>query len=132
MDEALDSFLQFDESTVGEYIDHLAADPGTDGKALLDIIPWTRLCLLQSQRDPLTLLVDLEHLDIDLLFHGEDLVGVVDTTPRHVRDVEQAIDTAEINECAKVRDVLHDSLTHLTQFDLAHQIGLHLIATLFE
>ena len=79
--QSLDAFFQFDERTVGENVDHLAADLCTDREAFLDVVPGTGLGLLQAERDSFPLLVDFEHLHIDLLLDGEDLVGVIDPAP---------------------------------------------------
>ena len=45
-----------------------------------------------------------------------------DAAPRHVRDVEQAVNAAEIDERAEVRDVLHDALTDLILLQVLHQL----------
>ena len=132
VNESLDPLFQFDERTIGKYVDHLAADLGTDRETLIDVVPWTRLSLFQAERDTLALLVNLENLDIDLLLHRQDLTGMIDTTPGHVSDVEQSIDPSEIDEGAEISDVLDDSRAHLGKFDLVHEIRLHLIATLLE
>ena len=132
VNQSLDTLFQFDEGTVGKNVDNLAADFGTDRETLLDVVPGTRLGLLESQRDPLAILVDLEHLDIDLLFNGQDLVGVIDTAPGHVSNMQKAVDTTQIDEGAEISDVLDDTLAHLIQFDFGHQVRLQLVAALFE
>src|ERR1044071_1369333 len=45
-----------------------------------------------------------------------------DAAPRHVRDVEQAVDAAEIDECTEVGDVLDDALPHLVLLELLHEL----------
>src|SRR5688500_6500497 len=47
---------------------------------------------------------------------------VVNPTPRHVGDVEQAVDAAEIDERTEVGDVLDDALPHLVLLELLHQL----------
>ena len=46
---------------------------------------------------------------------------MVDTLPGNVSDVEQTIDAAEINECAVIRDVLHNTINHLAFSQVLHQ-----------
>src|SRR5687767_15193844 len=41
---------------------------------------------------------------------------------RHVRDVEQSVHTAEIDECPEVGDVLHDALPDLILLEVLHEL----------
>src|SRR6202035_2007435 len=68
------------------------------------------------------------HLVADL----EDLRRVVDATPAHVRDVEEAVDAAEIDEGAVLGDVLDDALDHLALLEGEESLGLLLVALLLE
>ena len=45
-----------------------------------------------------------------------------DAAPRHVGDVEQAVDAAEVDECTEVGDVLDDALPHLILLQLLHEL----------
>jgi hypothetical protein len=54
----------------------------------------------------LELVVDLHHL-----------ARVIDATPAHVGDVEQAVDAAQVDERAEVGDVLDDALAALADFE---------------
>ena len=48
--------------------------------------------------------------------------GMRDPAPRHVGDVQQAVDTAQIDERAEVGDVLDDAFAHLILLQLLHQL----------
>ena len=52
--------------------------------------------------------------------------------PRHVGEVQEAVDAAEIDEGAEVGDVLDDAFAHLARLELAHEALLQLLALLFE
>src|SRR5207237_7205976 len=52
----------------------------------------------------------LEDHDLQLVADLHDLGRVRYSSPRHVRDVQQAVDAAEIDERAVVGDVLHLTL----------------------
>jgi hypothetical protein len=71
-----------------------------------DQIPRIFLQLLHAQADAVGFLVDLDDLDLDGLADRQDLGGVVDPAPGHVGDVQQAVDTAQIDEGAVFGDVL--------------------------
>jgi hypothetical protein len=46
---------------------------------------------------------------------------VVEAAPRHVGDVQQAVDTAEVDERAEVGDVLDGARDDVALLDRAHQ-----------
>jgi len=62
--------------------------------------------LLQAERHAIALAIELEDLDLELLTDADDLRRMLDALPRHVRDVQQAVDTAEVDERAVVGQVL--------------------------
>ena len=65
------------------------------------------------RRDALALPVDVEDLDLDLLADLHHLGRVRHAAVRHVGDVEQAVDAAQVDERAEVGDVLDHALPHL-------------------
>ncbi len=77
-------------------------------------------------------LVDLDDLDLHLLADSEHLGRVVDAAPGDVGDMQQAVNTAEIDECAVIGDVLHNAVDHLTFFKVGDEFGAGLGTGLFE
>ena len=67
MDQALDALLQFHEGTVIGDAEDAAAYTGADGIALHRIEPRIRRELLEAERDALLVLVELQHLHLDLV-----------------------------------------------------------------
>src|SRR3712207_7213316 len=63
------------------------------------LFPYTTL--FRSQRDPLTVQVDVEHLDGDLLADLDDLGRVVDVLPGQLGDVHQTVDATQVDEDRK-------------------------------
>src|SRR6266849_712622 len=80
---------------------------GADGVRLPDPQPRIFLRLLQAQRDPLVLGVDVENQNVDLVALLHDLRRMLDALgPRHVGDVNQPVDTRlDFDECAEGREV---------------------------
>ena len=72
--------------------------------------PWIGAELLQAERDAVALAIELEHLDLELLTDADDLGRMLDALPRHVRDVQQAVDAAQVDERAVVGEVLDHAL----------------------
>ena len=88
VDETLDTFFDFDKSTVGEEFGDASLDVVTDRVFPLDVFPRVLRHLLETERDAFFLAVDVEDDDIHELSDMEDFRRVVDATPRHVGDVE--------------------------------------------
>jgi hypothetical protein len=120
--EAFDTRLELDERTVVRDRNDLACDTSAHRILLGDILPRIRLELLQPKADALARPVDVEHLDLELLSDLHELGRMRDSAPRHVGDVEQAVDATEIDECTEVGDVLDDALPHLILLELLHQL----------
>ncbi|GJD70977.1 hypothetical protein MMMDOFMJ_3931 [Methylobacterium gnaphalii] len=78
------------------------------------------------------LVVDLDDLDLHRRADLYDLGRVVYAAPRHVGDVQQTVDAAEIDERAVLGDVLDDAIDDLTLFEVGHQLATLLGAALFE
>ena len=113
MDQALDARLELDEGAVVRERDDLALDALADRVAHRRVDPRIGLDLLEAERHALALGVELEHLDLDLVAHLEQLARVVDAAPRHVGDVQQAVDAAEVDEGAVVGEVLDHAVDDL-------------------
>ena len=55
-----------------------------------------------------------------------------DAAPTHVGNVQEAVNSPEVDERAKVRDVLHNPGPGLVHFDLGHELALHDIALFLD
>ena len=122
VDEPLHPLLElYERAVVGDRHD-LAPNPGPDGVPLGDILPRIRLQLLESQRNALTIPVDIEDLDLEILADITHFRGVPDASPGHVGDVKQAVHAAEINERAEVGDVLHHAGANLANLELVLEL----------
>ena len=89
----------------------------------LDAFPRIGLELLHAQRDALGFGVEADDLDVDRLADLQGLAGMVDAAPRDIGDVQQTIDTAEVDEGAVVGDVLDHALQNLAFLEVGHQFG---------
>ena len=76
------------------------------GVAFVDGLPGIGNQLLQSERDAFLFVVELEHLDGDLVAGIDHFGRMSDAAIGHVADVQQAIDAAEIDERAVFGEVL--------------------------
>jgi hypothetical protein len=113
-------------------VGHAALELGALRVAGGDALPRIREQLLDAERDAVGLVVDLDDLDLDRLANGHDLGRMVHAAPRHVGDVKQAVDAAEIDEGAVLGDVLDDAVDDLTFLEVGHQLRTLLGAALLE
>jgi len=130
--EALDPRLQLHEGAVVGDVGHAAGVHRAQRILRGHQIPGILLQLLHAEADAVGLLVDLDDLDLHRLADRHDLGGVVDPAPRHVGDVQQAVDAAEIDEGAVLGDVLDHAVDRVALFQLGDHLGALLGAALFE
>ena len=110
VDESLDSLLDLHEGAVGHEVRDLSADLLTDREALLDAVPGIGLELLEAEADAFLVLVDLEDDDGEAVAGLDCLARMGEAGPGHVGDVEESVDTIEIEECPEIGDVLDGTL----------------------
>src|SRR5690606_39026109 len=108
--QALDASLDLDERAVVGEVGDLAEQTGALRVAAAQANPGILAQLLDAQRHTGFLLVELDHLGLVLQAHVEDLGGVPLTAPDHGGDVQQAVDTPQVDERAVVGDVLDHAL----------------------
>ncbi len=76
---------------------------------------------LQAQADARTLAVELEDAHVDLVADLDDFRRMLDALPRHVRDVQQAVDAAEVHERTVVGEVLDGTLDDRAFLQVVHE-----------
>ena len=74
---------------------------------MLGIKPRIRRQLLEAQRYALLVLVELQNLDLNLVADIHQIARMRQASPRHVGNVQQTINAAQIDECAVVGEVLY-------------------------
>ena len=132
--QALDAVLDGDEDTELDDLGDLALDDLAGNVGASEALPRILLSRLQGQGDTLTVEIDVEHLDGDLVADLDDLRRVVDVLPGQLGNVDQAVNTAEIDESAEVNDGGHHALTDLALLELGQEgladLGLGLLEVL--
>src|SRR6266540_357250 len=105
--EALDAGRDTDERTEGHKLRDLTLDDLAGLVLALELLPRVFLGGLQRQRDALPLKVHVEDLDLDYL------ARVIHVLPRQLRDMHEAIYSAQVNERPEVHDGGHGALSPL-------------------
>src|SRR6202165_4900254 len=132
VDQAFDARLQFDERAVVGDVGDAAGEARVERILRLDALPRIVQQLLHAERDAVGLVVDLDDLDLHGLADGQYFGRVINPAPGDIGDVQEAIDAAEIDECAVIGDVLDHAVDHLALFEVLHQLLALFGAGLFQ
>src|SRR5205814_4606384 len=126
------AFLDLNKSAVGDKIRDLTFNSLSGRETLLDLVPRVLLWLLESERNALLFLVDVEHNDFQLLPDFQQFAGMSQSTPGHVRHVQQTIHAVEINKRAEVRDVFHGADYAIAEVHVFQEFLALFAALLFD
>src|SRR3954468_15827198 len=132
VNEALDPGQDLDEGAEGHDLGHLALDGVALVGALEHLLPRVGLRLLEPERDPLALAVDVEHLHLHVLADLEHLGRMVHVRPRELGDVDQAVHPVEVDERAEVDDVRDLPLDDVARVEPVENLLTLLLALLLE
>ncbi len=114
VDETFDSRLQLHKSAVVGDVDHPPDHPSVHRIPLRDGFPGVRLQLLDAQRNAFLALFELEYFDGDLIAHVQHLRRMRDAAVRHVGNMQQSVDAAQVDKRAIFGEVLHRAGDHRT------------------
>ena len=120
------------ECTVVGHNDNLTLHVVAHLQVSVESIPWVRSELLQTESDALLLLIEVEDNDIDLLVESNNLVRIAYAAPREVCDVDETVNTAEVNEYTIRSDVLNSTFEDLTLLELADNLLTLLLQLLLD
>src|SRR5207237_601236 len=87
---------------------------------------------LEREADSLAAHVDLEHLDLDLVAHGDDRTRVIDVLPRQFGDVDEAVHAAEVDERTEVDDRGHHTGAALAGLEVREELVALFLLRLLE
>src|SRR5579862_2280695 len=117
MNQAFDALLELHERAVVGHRENAAPDVGAYRVALCGVHPRVRRQLLEAQRHALLVFVELQNLYLDLVAHVDQVARMRQPAPAHIRDMQQTVDSAQVDKRAVVGQVLHCASEHraLTQ-----------------
>ena len=132
VNETVDAGLQLDEGTESSEAGHGPLDEAALLVLLRRVLPGIRHHLLQAKGDLALLPVQAQDLDRDRLAFLDHLIRVLDAPVGHLGDVEQAVDAAQVDEGAEVRQALNHALTHLALLHAGPEVGLRPLPVLIQ
>ncbi len=132
VNQSFDALLELYEGAVVGYADDPAFDPVADRVLLIDVLPRVPGELLQPERYPLALLVEVQHLHRNLVADRDHLRRMAYPAPGHVGYVQQAVDAAQIHERPEIGDVFDHALAYLVLGQLGQHLRFHLLPLFLE
>ena len=132
MNKAFDAWFKFNERAIAHNIDNFAIVAAGNRVFISNAGPRTLGFLLKTKSDFFANFIHRNNINLKLLIDMNNFVRIADTAPSHVGDVQQAIDTAEVDECAEVCDILDHTLANLIGFDFWEQLFLEVFALIFK
>src|SRR5581483_5106558 len=132
VDEPLDAGEDLDEGAERDDLRDAPLDDVALGVAVEHLLPRVALRLLEAERDPLAIAVDVEHLDLHRLADLEHLGRVVHVAPGELGDVDQTVHPVEVDEGAEVDDVRDLPVDDVARRKLVEDRLAHLLALVLE
>ena len=111
VDQTVEAGLQLYEATVFLDLNNFALDDVADCIVLVDDGPGFRNRLLETEADLAFFGAHAENLDLDLLTNGQNFLRVLELAPGNLADVQQTVDTADVNKCTVIGET-HDCAFH--------------------
>src|SRR5215831_18022984 len=130
--QPLDALLQFDKRSVVGDANHATMYMCADRVALHGVKPRVGCELLEAQRHALLFAIELQDLHLDLIAHLHKVARVREASPRHVGNMQQAIDATEINKRTVVGEVLHGTGKDRVFVQLLKRLGAFLALLFFQ
>ena len=119
--QAFDAVLDLHERAVVGDVGDLAEHAGVRRIAAGNVLPRIRAELLQAEADTRALAIELQDAHIDLVADLDDFGRMLDALPRHVGDVQQAVDAAQVDERTVVGEVLDRAAHDRAFLQVVHQ-----------
>ena len=104
--QALDARFDLHKRTVIGDVGDLAEHAGALRVAPCNPGPGVVAQLLDAQRHTVLFLIEPKHFSGDFLTDCQHFGRVANATPRHVGDVQESVDSTQIDKCAVLGDVL--------------------------
>src|SRR5579872_57578 len=120
--QAFDTLLQFDECAVIRHADYTPGNMRSHRIAMFRIEPRVGCQLLEAKRNALLLFVVFENFHLNLIADIYQIARMSEPSPRHIRDMQQPVETAQIDESAILGKILHHAGKHRTFFQMLQRL----------
>ena len=132
VDKTLDPRLQLHKGAIVGDVGDAALEACTHGILGGNAFPGIGFQLLHTKADALGFRVETDDLHTNRLSDAERFGGMVDAPPGNVRDMEQAVEAAQIHERTVIGDVLDDTVEYLAFGQAGNQVGALIRTLVFQ
>ena len=132
VNQAFDALLQFHERSVVGHADDASGNVRAHRIPVLSIEPRIGRQLLEAQRHALLVFVVLEDLDLDLVAYVHQVARMSQASPGHIGDVQQAVDSAHVDEGAVLGEILHHAGQDRVLFQVLERLAALLRLLFFQ
>ena len=132
VDQAFNTSFQLDKSAIISQRYDLATNTIFHEVTVTSSQPWVLGGLFHAQGNTLALGIELQDLNPNAIPNLNHFGRMVDSAPRHVGDVQQAINTTKVDKAAVVGDVHNDAFHNLADFQSSKSLGFQFFAFLFQ
>ena len=123
MHKPFNAGAQLNKRTVIGDICDATGDAGFQREARFDIVPRIGFELFHAQADTLGFRIDLDYLHPHGLADGQHFGRMVDAPPCNVGDMQQAVNTAQIDKGTVIGDVFHHAFNGLSFDEVLHNLA---------
>ena len=120
VNQTFDTLLDFNECAVVSQVGYLTEHACALRVTTCQTMPGIVAHLLDTQGNTVLLLVKLQNFRFNFITNRQYFGWVLHATPCQISDVQQAVNTAQINECAVVGDVFNHAFNNCAFLQVLH------------
>src|SRR5581483_11254457 len=121
VDQTFDPVLDLDERAVVGNVGDLAEHTRVRRITPRNVLPRIGAELLEPEAHARALAVELQDANIDLIANFDDFGRMLDALPRHVGDVQEAVDAAEVHERTVIGEILDRAAHDCAFLEVLHE-----------
>ena len=126
--QAFDAGLELDKRSVRYEAGDFSADLEIDRVFFGNLVPGVFGHLFEAEGDSEAFLVDFENEDFDFLTGLEKLGRMTEATPSHIGDVEESVQTVEVDEGSEFGEVFDTAFDLGSLVEVGEELGAFLVA----
>ena len=124
MDQPFDIIAQVNKCTVISQRRNLTRHCIANIKCLGRGFPWIFFQLFCTQRNTMRFWIKLDNFDFDFFANMNQFAWMIDAFPRQICDVQQTVNSAQINKHTVISNVFHRPFDNRAQRNVFHRFFL--------
>ena len=117
VNQAFNARFEFDKHAVVSYGRNFSGQFGINRINFDDGWPRIGKKLLKAERNFFLFAVEFQDFDLNIVARFENVARTIQSAPRHIGNVQQSVNAADVNKCAVFGQIFNRSLDDVTDFD---------------